>query len=103
MFCLGGGAGICAQLSSQRVHTAHTTHTTQTHTQQIRTVVFNLKDKSNPDLRGRVAAGVIPPEALAEMSAEDMASDARKVGRAVFACNMKCVSWMHASGARGAG
>jgi hypothetical protein len=44
----------------------------------VRTVVFNLKDASNPDLRGRVAAGVIPPEALAAMGAEEMASDARK-------------------------
>ncbi|GBF99722.1 hypothetical protein Rsub_12435 [Raphidocelis subcapitata] len=45
---------------------------------KVRTVVFNLKDPSNPDLRGRVAAGVIPAEALAAMGAEEMASDARK-------------------------
>lgn len=49
----------------------------------MRTVVFNLKDAGNPDLRRRVAAGHIPPEALAQMSAEDMASDKRKArGRA---------------------
>ena len=41
----------------------------------MRTTVFNLKDGGNPDFRGRVAAGVIPPEAAAAMTAEDMASD----------------------------
>jgi transcription elongation factor S-II len=49
---------------------------------QVRTVVFNLKDASNPDLRGRVAAGVVAPDALAGMGAEEMASDARKVQNA---------------------
>jgi transcription elongation factor S-II len=48
----------------------------------VRTVVFNLKDPNNPDLRGRVAAGHVPPEALAHMGAEEMASDARKVANA---------------------
>lgn len=42
-------------------------------------MVFNLKDPNNPDLRGRVAVGHIPPEALAQMGAEEMASDARKL------------------------
>ncbi|KAI8465250.1 MAG: transcription factor S-II, central domain-containing protein [Monoraphidium minutum] len=49
---------------------------------KVRTVVFNLKDPGNPDLRGRVASGHVPPEALAAMGAEEMASDARKVANA---------------------
>jgi hypothetical protein len=49
---------------------------------QVRTVVFNLKDPNNPDLRGRVAAGLIPPAALAAMGAEQMASDERRLANA---------------------
>lgn len=49
---------------------------------KVRTVAFNLKDPNNPDLRSRVAVGIVPPEALAHMGAEEMASDARKVQNA---------------------
>ena len=41
-------------------------------------MTFNLRDRANPDFRGRLAAGVVPPEAVAAMGAEDMASDARR-------------------------
>ncbi|KAL8167874.1 hypothetical protein V2J09_009373 [Rumex salicifolius] len=39
-----------------------------------RSLLFNLKDKSNPDLRESVMSGKIPPEKLCSMSAEELAS-----------------------------
>ena len=42
---------------------------------QIRSRVFNLKDKKNPGLRVNVLMGLISPEKLANMTAEEMASD----------------------------
>ncbi|CAA0810614.1 SPOC domain / Transcription elongation factor S-II protein [Striga hermonthica] len=39
-----------------------------------RSLLFNLKDRNNPDLRERVMSGEIPPEKLCSMSAEDLAS-----------------------------
>ena len=41
----------------------------------VRSRVFNLKDKKNPELRENVLCGVIPPERLAVMKSEEMASD----------------------------
>lgn len=45
---------------------------------KIRSLVFNLKDPSNPDLRRQVFEGVISPSELPKMSAEDMASEEKK-------------------------
>jgi len=42
---------------------------------QVRSRVFNLKDKKNPFLRENVLCGVIPAEKLAVMTSEEMASD----------------------------
>ena len=42
---------------------------------QVRSRVFNLKDKKNPSLRENVLCGVIKPEKLAVMTSEEMASD----------------------------
>ena len=42
---------------------------------QVRSRVFNLKDKKNPALRVNVLMGLIPPEKIAVMTAEEMASD----------------------------
>lgn len=42
---------------------------------QIRSRVFNLKDKKNPELRQNVLCGVIKPEKLALMTSEEMASE----------------------------
>ena len=42
---------------------------------QLRSRVFNLKDKKNPALRENVLCGVILPEKFANMTAEEMASD----------------------------
>jgi transcription elongation factor S-II len=40
--------------------------------------MFNLKDDKNPDFRRRVLLGEIMPEKIVGMTADDMASDARK-------------------------
>ena len=42
---------------------------------QVRSRVFNLRDKKNPSLRENVLCGVIRPEKLAVMTSEEMASD----------------------------
>ena len=42
---------------------------------QVRSRVFNLKDKKNPSLRENVLCGTIKPEKLAIMTSEEMASD----------------------------
>ncbi|KAK8501299.1 hypothetical protein V6N12_008317 [Hibiscus sabdariffa] len=39
-----------------------------------RSLLFNLKDRNNPELRERVVSGEIPPERLCSMSAEELAS-----------------------------
>ncbi|GMI81169.1 hypothetical protein HRI_001786200 [Hibiscus trionum] len=39
-----------------------------------RSLLFNLKDRNNPELRERVVSGEISPERLCSMSAEDLAS-----------------------------
>ncbi|KAI4379761.1 hypothetical protein MLD38_006015 [Melastoma candidum] len=39
-----------------------------------RSLLFNLKDRSNPELRERVVSGEIPPDKLCSMSAEELAS-----------------------------
>lgn len=45
---------------------------------QIRSRVFNLKDKKNPGLRMNVLMGLITPERIAVMTAEEMASEEMK-------------------------
>jgi len=42
---------------------------------QVRSRIFNLKDKKNPALRENVLFGVIEPEKFATMTSEEMASD----------------------------
>ncbi|KAM3282277.1 death-inducer obliterator 1 [Capsicum chacoense] len=39
-----------------------------------RSLLFNLKDRNNPDLRERVMSGEIPPDKLCSMTAEELAS-----------------------------
>jgi len=51
---------------------------------QIRSRVFNLKDKKNPELRENVLCGVIPPEKFAVMTSEEMASPEVKNQRKAF-------------------
>lgn len=51
---------------------------------RIRSRVANLKDAKNPKLRENVRLGLITPDRLASMAAEDMASDDLKNLRAKF-------------------
>jgi len=51
---------------------------------QIRSRVFNLRDKKNPELRENVLCGVISPEKFAVMTSEEMASDHVKQQRKTF-------------------
>lgn len=51
---------------------------------QIRSRVFNLKDKKNPALRENVLCGTIAPEKFAVMTSEEMASDEVKQTRQAF-------------------
>ncbi|KAJ7571350.1 hypothetical protein O6H91_01G160500 [Diphasiastrum complanatum] len=59
---------------------------------KYRSIMFNLKDANNPDLRRRVLLGDIKPDELMNMTAEDMASDERKLQnhtikqKALFEC-----------------
>lgn len=48
---------------------------------QVRSRVFNLKDKKNPALRVNVLIGLIQPEKIAVMTADEMASDELKMMR----------------------
>lgn len=48
---------------------------------RIRSRISNLKDQKNPDLRINVLLGLITPERLAVLTAEEMASDALKQER----------------------
>ncbi|MEW5304670.1 MAG: hypothetical protein WDW36_007264 [Sanguina aurantia] len=45
---------------------------------KYRSLAFNIKDPKNPGLRAKVLLQQIPADVLVEMSAEDMASDARR-------------------------
>ncbi|EHA8586727.1 transcription elongation factor TFIIS [Cocos nucifera] len=62
------------------------------HKVKYRSIMFNLKDAKNPDLRRRVLLGLVKPEKLVEMTPEEMASDGRKLEnkqikeKALFEC-----------------
>ncbi|KAL0908458.1 hypothetical protein M5K25_022954 [Dendrobium thyrsiflorum] len=59
---------------------------------KYRSIMFNLKDSNNTDLRRKVLLGHIMPEKLVSMTAEEMASDERKSSnkqiqeKALFEC-----------------
>ena len=44
---------------------------------KYRTLLFNLKDAHNPELRARVLMGDIPPAKLVRMTSEQLASKVR--------------------------
>ncbi|CAD5211211.1 unnamed protein product [Bursaphelenchus xylophilus] len=50
----------------------------------IRSRIFNLRDKKNPALRENVLTGAVRPERFAQMTAEEMASDEMKKQRESF-------------------
>lgn len=45
---------------------------------KYRSIMFNIRDEKNPDLRKRVLLGEVKPERLVTMSPEEMASDERQ-------------------------
>ena len=49
--------------------------TSQKYKNQIRSRIFNLKDKRNPMLRSNFLLGMITAKRLAAMTSEEMASD----------------------------
>ena len=63
-----------AELIEETIFKQHKS-TTPKYKNQIRSRVFNLKDKKNPALRENVLCGVIAPDKIAVMTAEEMASD----------------------------
>jgi transcription elongation factor S-II len=56
---------------------------------QVRTLLFNLKDKKNPDLRRRVLLGEVAPHMLLEMTSEELASDAKRQENDKIRAHMK--------------
>ncbi|KAF7144653.1 hypothetical protein RHSIM_Rhsim04G0121300 [Rhododendron simsii] len=59
---------------------------------KYRSIMFNLKDKNNPDFRRRVLLGHVEPERLTNLTPEEMASDERQhknrqiKAKALFEC-----------------
>ena len=51
---------------------------------RMRSLFLNLKDPKNPNLRKRVVSGEIPPERIATMTTEEMASAERKAADQKF-------------------
>ncbi|KAK8549344.1 hypothetical protein V6N13_009020 [Hibiscus sabdariffa] len=45
-----------------------------THKFKFRSIMFNIKDPKNPDLRRKVLLGEVKPERLVTMATEEMAS-----------------------------
>ena len=56
---------------------------------KYRTLLFNLKDAHNPELRARVLMGDIPPAKLVRMTSEQLASKVRS-SSAIF---MDTMNW----------
>ncbi|KAI3470974.1 hypothetical protein Pfo_027637 [Paulownia fortunei] len=46
---------------------------------KYRSILFNIKDSNNPDFRRKVLLGDFEPHAILELTADEMASDARQV------------------------
>jgi len=51
---------------------------------KARSILFNLRDPDNPDLRRRVLDGSVQPERLTLMDAVEMASDQLKKEREIY-------------------
>ncbi|XP_044479668.1 transcription elongation factor TFIIS-like [Mangifera indica] len=48
---------------------------------KYRSVLFNMNDPNNPDLRRKILLGEVKPERLIQMSSEEMTSDEREIKR----------------------
>lgn len=65
---------------------------TGAHKARYRSILFNMRDPKNPDLRRRVLLGEVSPAELVGMAPEEMASDERKrqnqqiKDKAIFEC-----------------
>lgn len=51
------------------------------YTNQVRAILFNLKDKKNPTFKSNILAGVIPVRAMSTMASADMASASKMAER----------------------
>lgn len=58
---------------------------------QVRTILFNLKDKKNPDFRRRVLIGEVTCDEIVNMKSEQMASDKKREENS----NIRCASSGH--------
>ena len=58
---------------------------------KYRSLIFNLRDDANPDLRRRVLTGDIPPDKLVTFSHNELAS---KVEIYFRSCNLDCQNWL---------
>ncbi|XP_057533846.1 transcription elongation factor TFIIS-like [Amaranthus tricolor] len=50
-----------------------------THKFKYRSIMFNIKDANNPDFRRKVLLGYIKPERIVNLTAEEMASEQRRL------------------------
>lgn len=53
---------------------------------KVRTLLFNLKDAKNPDLRRKVLIGELQPGQLVTMTSEELASDDKKTENQEIRC-----------------
>jgi transcription elongation factor S-II len=69
---------VRAQLLRDSTHCCAVAGGTNTqYKSKARALLFNLRDSNNPQLRGRVLAGDIQPDALVQMTSEELASKVR--------------------------
>jgi len=75
---------VCAELDSPYITSAaieqkvHDACDEAGYRAQVRTILFNLKDKKNPDFRRRVLIGEVSPDEMVTMKSEQMASDKKR-------------------------
>ena len=67
----------CSSLSLHRLSSASAGGVSAEYKDRYRSLIFNLRDAKNPQLRQRVLQGEVDPHQLVRMSAAEMAS---KVG-----------------------
>ena len=72
-------AAMMAKLPPDLAAGDNPTHTTgKNYKQKARSLLFNLNDAKNPDLRARVLQGSIGPELLCDLKSEELASDSKR-------------------------
>ena len=58
---------------------------------KVRTLLFNLKDPKNPDLRRRVLCGEVPPEVLVVLTSEELASNDKRAQNDKIRCALPVI------------